>query len=107
MRRKKITIQKTNSRKISFTKLLVIAVMGVLAISSVFMTVETATSGVEVAKLREKENELTLEKRNLEDSLVKSLSMNDLQEKSNEMGYSKPTAMVYVTDTKEAFAKLP
>lgn len=72
-----------------------------------FMTVETATSGVEVARLRQKENELALEKRNLEDSLVKSLSMSDLQEKGNEMGYVKPTAMVYVTDSKEAYAKLP
>lgn len=79
-------------------------VFGVLAVSSIFMTVETATSGVEVSDLRQKEAELSMEKRNLEGTLMQSLSVNDLESKSGEMGFAKPTAMVYVSESQEAVA---
>jgi cell division protein FtsL len=105
---KRISINKQNKEtKFSMTKYILFVVAGVLAISSVFMTVETATSSVEVTSLRQKENELSLEKRNLENRLAKSLSINDLEEKSGQMGYGKPVNMVYVTGSKETAAKLP
>ena len=91
----------------SIKKYILFAVAGILVISSVFMTVETATSGVEVSNLRQKEVQLSAEKRNLEGNLVQSISMNDLTQKGNEMGYVKPTSMVYVTQTSEAMARLP
>jgi hypothetical protein len=89
------------------TKYVLFAVGGVLAISSILMTVETATSGVEVASLREKQSELSMEKRNLENTLVRSLSMSDLEQKGTELGYVKPMNTVYVSGSKEAVAKLP
>lgn len=88
-------------------KYMLLAVGVVLVISSVFMTVETATSGVEVSNLRQKQRELSMEKRNLEGTLVRSLSINGLEEKSSEMGYVKPNTMVYVSQSQEAMAKLP
>lgn len=77
-----------------------------MAISSVLMTVATATSGVEVAKLQKEEANLSDQKRYLENMLVKTLSMNELQEKSGSLGYTRPTNLVYVTPP-EAVAKLP
>ncbi len=88
-------------------KYILFTVAGVLAVSSIFMTVETATSGVEVSSLRQKERELSMEKRNLENTLVKSLSVNGLEEKSSELGYTRPSKMVYVSQSQEAMAKLP
>lgn len=82
------------------------SVAAVLAVSSILMTVETATSGMEVSSLQNKEKVLAGEKRNLEDMLAKSLSVNGLTEKSGEMGYIEPSVMVYVSKT-QTVAKLP
>jgi len=87
-------------------KYILIGFLGALAVSSILMTVATATSGVEVAKLQKEEATLTDQKRYLENMLVKTLSMNELQEKSGSLGYARPTNLVYVTPP-EAVAKLP
>jgi hypothetical protein len=83
-----------------------ITIVGVLAISSIFLTIETATTGVEVAKLEKTEAALINQKRDLEESLVKTLSVADLQEKSVELGFVKPANLVYVTGA-ATVAKLP
>ena len=87
-------------------KYILIGVCGLLAVSSVFMTVVTATSGAEVSNLQKQEAELSDERMNLNNTLIKSLSMSQLQEKSNELGFSKPVGLVYVA-APEAVAKLP
>jgi len=94
------------TKKLNIKKFSLIGIAGILAISSIFMTVETATSGMEVSDLRNKEMVLASEKRTLEDTLAKSLSVNSLEEKSTEMGYGKPLEMVYVSEPKSV-AKLP
>lgn len=98
---KKSEVKKDYRKHILFT------VGGILAISSIFMTVESATSSVEVSSLRQKEVELSLEKRNLENSLAKSLSISDLEEKGNELGYTVPSNMIYISGSKETAARLP
>lgn len=85
---------------------MLIGFLGVLAASSVLMTVVSATSGAEVSKLQKEEAALADHKRFLEDALVRTLSMNQLQEKSGSLGYVKPTNLVYVAPP-EAVAKLP
>jgi len=87
-------------------KYLLIGIMAVLAISSVFMTIEAATSGMEVSSLRKQESKLADQKRYLEETMVRGLSLGELQQKSTEMGYIKPVAMVYAVPS-EAVAKLP
>ena len=106
-RNKNINKKESWLRDLGLKKYILIVVAGILAISSIFMTVEGATSGVEVSKLRQKESELSMEKRNLEGTLVKSLSVNGLEQKSAELGYTKPGNMVYVSQSQEAMAKLP
>ncbi len=74
-----------------------ITVCGILVATSVFLTIETATSGAEVANLDKTTAELTNQKRVLEESLVKGISMSQLQEKSVELGFVKPENLVYVS----------
>jgi hypothetical protein len=87
-------------------KYILISFLGALAVSSVFMTVATATSGAEVSNLQKEEATLSDQKRYLEDTLVKTISMSQLQEKSAGLGYGKPVNLVYVAPP-EAVAKLP
>jgi hypothetical protein len=91
---------------INLKKYILISLTGMLAVSSVFMTVVTATSGAEVSNLQKEEAVLSDQKRYLEDMLIKTMSMNQLQGKSSELGYEKPTNLVYVSQP-EAVAKLP
>ncbi|MCX6704394.1 MAG: hypothetical protein NTZ07_03010 [Candidatus Woesebacteria bacterium] len=89
-----------------FKKYILISFLGALTFSSVLMTVVTATSGAEVSNLQKEEARLTDQKRYLESTLVATLSINQLQEKSGELGYGKPVNLVYVAPP-EAVAKLP
>jgi hypothetical protein len=87
-------------------KYILISICGILAVSSVLMTVETATSGVEIADLQEQELQLSSKNRYLEDNLVRMLSINELQQKSEGMGYLKPETLVFVAPA-QTVAKLP
>lgn len=93
-------------KKINLRNYILLGVLAFLAISSVAMTIETAVSSVEISKLQDKEQSLSMEKRSLEETLVKTLSMGALSEKSTEMGFVKPDNLVYVAPS-EAVAKLP
>ncbi len=90
----------------NFKKYILIGFLAALAVSSVLMTVVTVTSGAEVSNLQKQEAQLSDQKRYLEDTLVKTLSMSSLQEKSTELGYVKPVNLVYVAPP-EPVAKLP
>lgn len=77
---------------------ILITICGVLAAISVFLTIETATSGAEVANLDKSVATLANQKRILEENLVKSVSLSQLSEKSAELGFVKPENLVYVSD---------
>ncbi|EKE12210.1 MAG: hypothetical protein ACD_13C00254G0007 [uncultured bacterium] len=101
------SIKQVKKERKSLTKYVLFGVAGILAASSIFMTVETTTSSLEVSELRKKQSQLSNEKRNLENTLVRSLSMSDLEEKGSELGFVKPQQMVFVSDAKAAVAQLP
>lgn len=92
---------------INYKRCIITGATGILAISSIFMTVVAATSSVEVASLREKEKILFQEKRNMENIIAESLSINDLEAKSSEMGYKEPANLVYIPETETVAANLP
>lgn len=85
---------------------ILVGVAGVLALSSVFMTIETATSGIEVRKLEETESVLTAQKSELESRIAQTRSLAELQGQSGALGFVKPTDTVYIT-LDEPVAKLP
>lgn len=92
-------IQKTEKSRVSTLKIYILGgVCAVLAIVSIFLTIEVATSGVEVANLEKNEASLNEQQRLLEESLVKNLSNSALQSKSEDLGFVKPTNLVYVSE---------
>lgn len=100
-------IQKLEKGMVRKAKIYILGcVCGVLAIVSIFLTIEVATSGVEIAKLESTESVLNEEHRSLEESLVKNLSNSELQAKSEDLGFVKPTNLVYVSETPPV-AQLP
>lgn len=105
--RRKINTKSGSAKNRSLKRYMLFTVAGILAASSIFMTVETATSGAEVSQLRQRESQLSMEKRNLEASLVQYFSINKLEEKSTDLGYAKPSSTMYVYESQEAMAKLP
>ena len=81
-------------------------VCGILAIVSIFMTIGSASTGAEVSDIQKKEALLASQQRELQENLVESLSVNSLQEKSLEMGFTKITNLVYISEGVEV-ARLP
>ncbi|MFI5241089.1 MAG: hypothetical protein ACHQUA_01510 [Microgenomates group bacterium] len=76
-------------------KLLIIS-MVLFAVSSVFLTIESVTSGAEVSSLEQKESALLAQKRELDEDLVKAVSISDLEEKGQELGYTKASNIIYL-----------
>jgi cell division protein FtsL len=82
-------------------------ICGVLAVLSIFMTIETATSGAEIADLQKKEAQLTSQQQDIEENLVENLSVNSLREKSTEMGFTKVGNLVYVANAENVANGVP
>lgn len=78
--------------------------MGILLVSSVILTIDTATSGAEIAMLEKTQSNLIQENSTLTDSLVKFSSLNSADEKAKELGFSQPGNIVYLSQ-KEAVAQ--
>lgn len=74
-------------------------ICAILAVFSIFLTIEAATSGEEIAVLQKKKTLLLTQNQDLQESLVESLSVNSLQEKSIEMGFVKVENLVYVSSS--------
>lgn len=112
MNRKKINI---NNRKIELKNLktyIMIGLCAVMAVLTIFLTIESSTNGAEFANLQKKELQLLSQQQDLQQSLVESLSVNNLQEKSSGLGYAKISNLIYVSNTasvanSEPVAKLP
>lgn len=72
--------------------------------ASVFLTIDTATSGAEVLKLEKEEAEYLQKNRNLTDLLVKSSSLNSADKEALALGFEKPELVIYISQ-KEAVAE--
>lgn len=87
-------------------------VCGLMAVTSIYMTIESSTNSAEFANLQNTEAQLLVRQQELQQTLVESLSINTLQEQSTELGFSKISNLVYVTNSEfvtnsEPVAKLP
>ena len=72
----------------------------------VFLTVETATSGAVLAGLEGREASLAQENSDLKDAVVRASSLGGVEKKSTEMGFVKPSKILYINGSAEV-AKLP
>lgn len=91
-------------RNILNKKNLFIFLIGLFAVTSVFYTIETVTESAEVAALEKTNNNLLLQERDLTDNYVKTLSLNAIQEKGTELGFIKPSNIVYVSQNEPVTA---
>lgn len=89
-----------------FRNYIIGGICAVLAAVSILLTIDVASSGVEMASLEKSQSQLTEQKRSLEESLVKNLSNSELQEKSDQLGFVKPANLVYVSEVPPV-AQLP
>ena len=96
---------KRTKRKIKHTTIL-LPILAVLAFVVVFLTIEAATSGAQVAQFEQEEAVLTKQNRELSDQLVKASSLITLGEEAEILGFKKPSQVIYITE-KEVVAKLP
>jgi len=80
---------------------------GILAVFSIFMTIETATSGAEIASFQKKEALLMGQQQDLQENLVENLSVSSLREKSVEMGFTKVSSLVYVANAEDVSGGVP
>lgn len=88
-------MKKTNLIK-SYKNYVLIVICAALTIANVIITIGGAGSGATITNLQKQELSLSEQKRELQDQLVKSLSINDLQEKSDSLGFVKPDTEVYL-----------
>ena len=72
----------------------------------VFLTVETATSGAVLNRMESREASLLQEASDLKDAVVRASSLNGVEKKSSEMGFVKPSKILYINGSEEV-AKLP
>lgn len=73
-------------------------VCGLMAVISIFMTIESATNGAEFAHLQTTEAQLLVRQQEIQQSLVETLSINTLQEQSSVLGFTKIGNLVYVVN---------
>ncbi len=89
-----------------YKNFILLGICGILAISSVITTIGVSVSGSQISDLQKKEAQLSSEKRLLEGQLVKVSSLSELQTKSADLGFVKPTDLVYLPQSLPV-AKLP
>lgn len=70
----------------------------IFVVSSVFLTIESVASGAEMAILKNKKATLLIQRSQLDENFVKSLSISELQTQSTSLGFVKPTNLIYVQE---------
>lgn len=86
-----------NSKRFAIKKRSLITLFGAtLIVLNVFFTLQMASLGVRVADLERVLTNLEKENADLETKLVDSSSLLHLQEKSTQLGYSKPEESLFI-----------
>lgn len=81
-------------------------IVGIFLVATVFFTIETATKGAELTRLTLEEKNLLEENRSLSSRLVQVSSLTNLEERAENMGFTKPTKVIYVLEEIQV-AKVP
>ena len=100
---KKIKIQKGNKFKI--TNLLAMTCF-VLVCAIVYITISSASTGATLSKLEKEEASLVQQNNEISESLVNKNSLSKLYEESSDLGFFKPTDILYI-NVPESVAQLP
>lgn len=77
---------------------LVAAPVVIFVVSTVVLAIDAASFGAKLHSLEEKEAELEIENKDLSDMMISGTSVGELSVKSEELGFSKPEKIVYITE---------
>lgn len=97
---------KKNSLCLNLKKTVFFLMIAGFMVSTIFLTVGTATSSSELVKLKEDESKLIEKRRELSEIIVSQSSLKTIEEESKLLGYTKPKEVIYVA-RKYFVAKLP
>ena len=97
-----------NRKKIlKFIKIgLVGSPVAVFAMLTIYMAIEAASYGAKMKFIEDKIAKIDLENREISSQLVSGSSLGSFSEKAQELGFSKPTQILYIGPN-EPVAKLP
>lgn len=84
---------------------ILIATLIISAVSSVFLTIESVATGSEVAGLNLEEKNLIAKQRELKETLVKGVSVSNLEEKSGELGFVPASSIIYINENEGVAAR--
>ena len=73
-------------------------VLAVLVIVQVFFTIQTSAMGAELSMYEHKSIEFTKENQELKTALVNQSSLSETQTKADELGYARPSTVVFVKE---------
>jgi cell division protein FtsB len=99
MNRKKVTTKKKKITK------LILPLFVAFIIATVLLTIQTATSGARIANLETKEEELAKENRELNDRLIRMSSLTKISEEADELGFVKPSDIIYLTPAEDVASR--
>lgn len=80
--------------------------LSILVIANVYLCVESATSGAEIAYQENQEKILSEEGNSLSEGLLKMASLKQVEEQALNLGFGKPASIIYLNG-EESVAKLP
>ncbi|MEK7550166.1 MAG: hypothetical protein AAB535_00060 [Patescibacteria group bacterium] len=86
-------------------KYILIVVFAVFAATSVFLTIEAVATGSQISKLNLEEGMLMAKQGELRESIVRGISMSNLEEKSKELGFTSATEIVYINENEGVAAR--
>jgi hypothetical protein len=96
-----LKINKTvTPRKFNKLYLFVVPVV-IFGAIAVFHAVESATQGAKLIALEEKVSKLNKENKDISDKLIQETSLSETQDKVEELGYTKPAQIIYITPEKD------
>ncbi len=97
MRRKQRQKITRNKEKKGYLQLFVVVIFLLFIISTIFVTVQTASLGATISELERQETAYIKENREMESALVNNQSLMKLDEKAAELGYVKPNDIIYLS----------
>lgn len=101
MRKKKFKTIKSNKLPKIFW-----VVLALFAVGGIYLTISTANAGAKLAYLENLEADGVKENQRLKGELIGLNSLRNLEEKADELGFTRPSRLLYLTED-DAVAKIP
>lgn len=97
MKRRQLRQIHPQKKKLRVTKgTISLIVFGVLLAVQIFFTIQASSMGAELSVLEHQSMELTRKNQELKQALVNKSSLSQVQEKAEEIGYIKPSNVLFV-----------